>query len=216
MAEILVVRHGQASFGADNYDELSDLGRKQGQLLGETLRAMGWQPDRAITGSLARQKQTLEEMGFSVQAEEHSGWNEYDFHDLLNQRFGGQAPDDVITDRKTHFRALRDTLAEWQDGGIQSARETWAQFTARVEAARSHAAACDAERILVVSSGGVIARLVAATLEVPDRQMITLNLQVKNTSLTRFISSKRRFFLHEFNSVPQFHDAARAELMSYS
>lgn len=216
MAEILVVRHGQASFGADNYDELSDLGRRQGQLLGETLRAMGWQPDRAITGSLARQKQTLDAMGFSVCAEEHSGWNEYDFHDLLHQRFGGQAPDDVITDRKTHFRALRDTLAEWQDGGVETAKESWAEFAARVEAARKHAADTEAERILVISSGGVIARLVAATLEVPDRQMIALNLQVKNTSVTRFISSKGRFYLHEFNSVPQFHDAERAELMSYS
>ena len=41
MAEILVVRHGQASFGADNYDELSEKGRNQGRLLGDTLRAMG-------------------------------------------------------------------------------------------------------------------------------------------------------------------------------
>ena len=216
MAEILVVRHGQASFGADNYDELSDLGRRQGRLLGETLRAMGWYPDRTITGSLLRQKQTLEEMDFPVSGEEHTGWNEYDFHDLLHQRFGGQAPADVITDRKTHFRALRDTLAEWQSGGVATAKESWAEFTARVEAARCHAAQTDAERVLVVSSGGVIARLVAATLEVPDRQMITLNLQVKNTSITRFISSKGRCYLHEVNSVPQFHDAARAELMSYS
>ncbi len=216
MAEILVVRHGQASFGADNYDELSDLGRQQSRLLGETLRAMGWEPDRAITGSLARQKQTLDEMGFSIPKEEHAGWNEYDFHNLLHQRFGGKAPDDVITDRKTHFRALKETLAEWQEGGISTAGESWTEFTARVEAARSHAADTSAERILVVSSGGVIARLVAATLEVPNRQMITLNLQVKNTSVTRFIASKGRFYLHEFNSVPQFHDAARAELMSYS
>ncbi|MDE4132242.1 histidine phosphatase family protein [Phaeobacter sp. QD34_3] len=216
MAEILVVRHGQASFGADNYDQLSDLGRRQGQLLGETLRAMGWHPDRAITGSLARQQQTLEEMGFSLEPEEHAGWNEYDFHDLLHQRYGGKAPDEVITDRKSHFRALRETLAEWQQGGVTGASESWKDFTARVEDARQHAADTAAERVLVVSSGGVIARLVAATLQVPDAQMITLNLQVKNTSLTRFISSKERFFLHEFNAVPHFHDAKRAELMSYS
>lgn len=216
MAEILVVRHGQASFGADNYDQLSDLGRRQGQVLGDTLRAMGWQPDRAITGSLARQKQTLAEMGFSVEPEEHSGWNEYDFHDLLHQRFGGRAPDAVITDRKTHFRALRETLGEWQRGGIPTAGESWTAFTDRVEAARRHATDTEAERVLVVSSGGVIARLVSATLQVPDPQMIALNLQIKNTSLTRFFSSGERFFLHEFNSVPHFHDAKRAELMSYS
>ncbi|MEN8739304.1 MAG: histidine phosphatase family protein [Phaeobacter gallaeciensis] len=216
MAEILVVRHGQASFGADNYDELSEKGRNQGRLLGDTLRAMDWTPDRAITGTLARQKQTLQEMGFDVAPEEHAGWNEYDFHDLLHSRFGGQAPSEVIKDRKTHFRALRETLAEWQQGGVTGASESWAQFIARIEAARQHAAETEAERVLVVSSGGVIARLVAATLQVPDSQMIALNLQVKNTSLTRFISGRGKFFLHEFNSVPHFHDAERAKLMSYS
>ncbi|KPD11201.1 histidine phosphatase family protein [Phaeobacter sp. 11ANDIMAR09] len=216
MAELLIVRHGQASFGADNYDELSDLGRQQSRALGDTLRGLGWVPDRMITGSLSRQKQTLEEMGFAGPVGEHRGWNEYDFHDLLHSRFGGRAPRDVITDRKTHFRALKDTLADWQKGGISQARESWVQFCERIEQARVDAISVQAERVLVVSSGGVIARLVAASLAIPNDQMIALNLQIKNTSTSRFVFSGEKFFLHEFNSVPHFHNQERAELLTYS
>lgn len=216
MAELIVVRHGQASFGATNYDELSDLGRQQSRALGETLRALDWVPDRVITGSLERQKQTLAEIGFDTPAEQHAGWNEYDFHDLLHSRFGGQAPTEVITDRKTHFRALRETLADWQLGGIPEARESWLEFCARIEQARLHAVQESAERVLVVSSGGAISRLIAACLDLPNEQMIALNLQVKNSSTSRFVFSKEKFFLHEFNSVPHFHSVERAALMTYS
>lgn len=216
MAELLIVRHGQASFGAANYDELSDLGRQQARVLGETLRGLGWAPDRMVTGSLVRQKQTLAEMGFEGTADEHAGWNEYDFHDLLHSRYGGRAPEDVITDRKTHFRALRETLVDWQQGGIAEARETWQAFCDRVEQARCHAVEPGSERVLVVSSGGAIARLVAATLQLPNEQMIALNLQIKNSSTSRFVFSKGKFFLHEFNSVPHFHNQDLAALMTYS
>lgn len=216
MAELLVVRHGQASFGADNYDLLSDLGRQQARALGDTLRALDWVPDRVITGSLVRQQQTLAEMNIDREPENHVGWNEYDFHDLLHSRFGGQAPDDVITDRKTHFRALRETLAIWQQTGIPQARETWQDFCTRIEAARLHAVSQSCARVLVVSSGGAIARLVSASLQVPNEQMIALNLQIKNSSVSRFIFSKERFFLHEFNSVPHLYNQDRATLMTYS
>ena len=46
--------------------------------------------------------------------------------------------------------------------------------------------------------------------------MMALNLQVKNTSMTRFFFSRGRFFLHEFNATPHFADASRAKLLSYS
>ena len=34
MSELHLVRHAQASFGSDNYDQLSDLGHRQSRLLG--------------------------------------------------------------------------------------------------------------------------------------------------------------------------------------
>ena len=216
MSELLVIRHGQASFGQDNYDVLSDLGHRQAKAVGDVLRAMDWAPDRVITGSLERQKDTLSSMGFASPPEVHNGFNEYDFGDLLNARFKGDVPDLVKGDRKTHFRALRETVFEWQDAAFDGAAETYAEFAARVEAARAFAVDTDAKRVLVVSSGGVIGQLTSTALGAPKRQMMTLNLQVKNTAMTRFMFSGASFSLHEFNSVPHFMTAAGAALLSYS
>ncbi|MEP4196209.1 MAG: histidine phosphatase family protein [Aliishimia sp.] len=213
MAELLVIRHGQASFGADNYDQLSDLGVKQSQAVGAYLRAQGWVPDRVVTGTLERQKDTALGMGLTPD-DTHAGFNEYDFHDLLHTRFGGQAPHDVMQDRKTHFRTLRETIIDWQGGGIEGAQESWSDFTTRIKSAQDHATQPGAKKVLVVASGGVIGQMVAAALSAPSVMMMELNLQIKNASITRFVFSPGRIMLTEFNTTP--YVDAQPDLLSYS
>jgi len=216
MGELLVIRHGQASFGADDYDQLSDLGHRQSELVGASLRDAGWVPDRLITGTLRRQQETLASMGFEEPPEIHAGLNEYDFHDLLSVRFAGKVPDPVRHDRKTHFRTLRETIFDWQSGGLDGAGESWQDFAIRVAKALRFATETEAKRVLVISSGGTIGQMVASALDAPPRQMVALNLQVKNTSLTRFFFSTHSFSLHEFNATPHFGDADSAKFMTYS
>ena len=60
MATIYLIRHGQASFGSDNYDQLSDLGRRQATLMGEFLRDTGIVLDAAYSGDLSRQRETAQ------------------------------------------------------------------------------------------------------------------------------------------------------------
>lgn len=216
MAELLVIRHGQASFGADDYDVLSDLGRKQARAAGDWLRHMDWVPDRIVTGTLNRQIDTGVEMGFDAAPERHAGLDEYDFSDLLDARFKGDIPDMVRGDRKVHFRTLRETVFAWQNNEIETPSETWAQFAARVEAARSFAVDTNVKRVLVVSSGGVIGQMVAASLQAPAAHMMNLNLQIKNAAMTRFMFSGSLFSLNEFNATPHYATPEGAELMSYS
>ena len=173
-------------------------------------------PDRLVTGTLLRQKETLRSMGFDDAPEEHAGFNEYDFHDLLHVRFNGAVPDTVKGERKTHFRTLRDTILDWQEGGCEGACETWADFEARVLAARVFATDTTARRVLVISSGGVIGQLVATALNAPKAMMMEVNLQVKNSSMTRFVFSGDRFFLNEFNATPHLAPKDRAGLLTYS
>ncbi len=215
MGELLVIRHGQASFGSDNYDKLSELGHRQSAAVGQTLRDMGWVPDRTITGTLTRQKETLASMGFEA-GEEHAGFNEYDFQDLLNARYKGDVPELVKGDRKVHFRTLRETVFQWQADEIENPSESWGTFTGRVEAARLAACATGAERVLAVSSGGVIGQLTAASLGAPDKMMMTLNLQIKNTSITKFVFTNAAFFLHEFNATPHMMSGDAAGMLTYS
>jgi len=216
MAELIVVRHGQASFGADNYDQLSENGYRQSEMAGAALRAVGWVPDRLVTGTLTRQQETLRAMGFDEAPQIHAGFNEYDFYDLLAVRYGGKMPDQVRHDRKTHFRALHETLREWQGGGLDGASESWVDFRTRVAAAREFATRPDARRVLVISSGGTIGQLVASSLFAPTEQMIELNLQIKNTSMTRFMFSGNRFTLQEFNATPHFASLEQVKMMTYS
>ena len=216
VAELLVIRHGQASFGQENYDVLSDLGHQQSRAVGALLKELNWVPDRMITGTLTRQKDTLSSMGFDQAAEEHAGFNEYDFADLLNARFKGDIPDLVKGDRKVHFRTLKETVYAWQDDAFDGARETYGAFAARVEAARAFATDTDAKRVLVVSSGGVIGQMTSVALGAPNRQMMNLNLQIKNTALTRFMFSGAAFSLNEFNATPHFMSPEGAGLLSYS
>lgn len=216
MAELIVVRHGQAAFGQVNYDQLSDLGHKQAELAGKVLAEMGWVPDRLITGTLERQRDTMTSMGFTGAREEHAGFNEYDFNDLLHARYDGNVPDVVKGERKTHFRTLRETVFEWQDGGLPSASESWTDFETRVAAALNFATDTEARRVLVVSSGGVIGQLVASAMQAPTRMMMEVNLQIKNASINRFVFSKGRVFVQGFNATPHLDTTETAHLMTYS
>ena len=91
--------------------------------------------------------------------------NEYDFTGLLNARFAdGKAPAGLHTDRKTHFRLLRETLALWQNGEIAKPPETWVTFEARLKRAQQAIFELQGDTILVVSSGGAISKIVANAL----------------------------------------------------
>src|SRR4051812_6552642 len=82
MGTLYLVRHGQASFGADDYDNLSDLGHRQSVRLGESFAHQGVRFDGLIAGTLRRHKQTLAGILQGMdQAGEHLAWdglNEYD------------------------------------------------------------------------------------------------------------------------------------------
>ena len=207
----MIVRHGQASFGAENYDQLSNLGVRQAETLGSYLRSIGWVPDRLITGSLARQIQTLEALGFEGVREEHTGFNEYDLDGSRKSELNRVASDG---DRKTYFRGLRDLVLEWQRDAELGTEESWQNFCDRTEGAMSFATKTEARRVLVVSSGGVIGQVVRAVLQAPPPMMMELNLQVRNSSFTRLVFSSQRRMLHVFNAAP--HLDAAPDLTSYA
>jgi broad specificity phosphatase PhoE len=218
--ELWLIRHAQASFGAADYDNLSDLGHRQSRALGAAIAELGFTPDAAWIGAQKRHRQTLDGimagMGRQMAPQIHAGWNEFDFTGLLNARFDGQdAPDGIHTDRKTHFRALRDTVLMWQRGAITAPPEDYADFTARVADARAAVRSSGIKRALVVSSGGAIGQTVAQIMDAPADAMIRLQLQVKNCAIARLILSDKGDHLASFNETPHI-CAATEELLSYS
>ena len=135
MAELILIRHAQASFGAADYDVLSERGHRQARALGLALKAHGTRPDAVFTGTQRRHRETLaglaEELVLPA-ASAHPGLDEFDAGALLLAHNDGAVPDDLHSDRRVFFRALRDAVVAWQAGGLAAAPETYAAFRARV------------------------------------------------------------------------------------
>jgi broad specificity phosphatase PhoE len=221
--KIIFVRHGQAQFGQANYDKLSEVGHEQAVALGKAIFEQGITIDHWVSGDMVRHAETLRgiSQGMRTQVSHQivtPDLNEYDFTGQLNARFvGSKAPVGLHTDRKTHFRALRETLALWQNDKILNPPESWAAFETRLKRAQQTIFGLEGDTILVVSSGGAISKIVANALGVSHAKQVDLQLQIKNASMSTFIYSRRTggFFLNAFNETP-FVSARTQHLLTYS
>jgi broad specificity phosphatase PhoE len=220
MAELVLVRHGQASFGADDYDKLSELGWQQSRWLGEYFAERGAVFDRVFRGSLRRHAETLagigEGMGQALAGSEDARLNEYQA-DVLLRAHTGKAAFQKEGDRREHFRILREALYGWCEGSLQcSEHPPFADFRSEVLAALTAARAGTAKRILVVSSGGPISTILASVLGMPHRGVVDLNLQIRNTGITELQAGASRIHCVSFNNVPHLDRPDRKGALTYS
>lgn len=209
MAEIFLIRHGQASFDAENYDQLSALGEQQSLWLGQYFAERDIVFDQVFSGKQARHTQTLNGIAASYthmpQAEQLSGLNEYDFESLI--RALGEEHKALRVDRsvgkQNFYRALKKILILWQMDQLEGEpAESFVVFLARVESSLRKLQQSDAKRILVVSSGGPISAMVALALKAPSMSAIDLNLQIYNSSITRLYSNTEAIHVSSFNGIP--------------
>lgn len=220
MAELILVRHGQASFGAEDYDKLSELGWRQSRWLGEHFAERGAAFDRVIRGSLRRHAETLagiaEGLGRPLEGGEDPRLNEYDSHALLGAHLKGR-PMPAGGDRREHFRILREAMYAWTDGTLAGApHEPFAEFRRRVLAALADLRMGAAKRVLVVSSGGPISTILAEVLRMPASGVVDLNLQTRNTGVTELQAGANRIHCVSFNNVPHLDRPDRAGTLTYS
>ncbi|WP_084168654.1 histidine phosphatase family protein [Paraburkholderia acidipaludis] len=161
MAELYLVRHGQASLGTDNYDQLSTTGEQQCVWLGEHFARNGIRFDRIVCGTLRRHAQTLDAIrralpGLPAEREIHPGLDEYDFHALfraLGDEHRGLA-ESVNGNPRDFFKALRQVLHLWTEGALdERVPETWQAFQQRVADARATIQRGEAQRVLAITSG---------------------------------------------------------------
>ena len=224
MAELILVRHGQASFGADDYDKLSELGWRQSRWLGEYFAERSATFDRVVRGSLRRHSETLagigEGMDRPLAAEEDARLDEYDSHFLLRAHLKGK-PMPLGGDRREHFRILREAMYAWTDGALLGKPgghplEPFAAFRGRVLAALAAMRKGAAKRVLVVSSGGPISTILAEVLGMPLRGVVDLNLQTRNTGITELQAGASRIHCVSFNNVPHLDRPDRDGALTYS
>jgi broad specificity phosphatase PhoE len=210
MGTLYLVRHGQASFGAADYDALSELGHKQSLRLGRYWRERGIGFDAVITGTLRRHRETWEGIaeGLSLSQREVLPWpglNEYDSAAVIATIHPAklEKPDTPELYRH-HFRLLREGLAAWMQGRAAPAgMPSYIDFLAGVTTALDHVRERHhGARVLVVSSGGPISTAVGHVLRTPPETTIELNLRLRNTAVTEFAFTPKRHMLVTYNTLP--------------
>ena len=227
MSVLYIVRHGQASFFTDDYDQLSPKGVEQSRLLGKYWVENQVEIDEVYSGSLARQLQTAEAVGESFRQAGKSwpevqvlrGLNEYGADNVLGHlraelvekhehvRRLSEEFERATEERERYrtFHLLLETLMRFYIAGDYESDgfETWRQFHDRVIGALAHIRSQDrrGRRVAVFTSGGPIGVSVQTTLEAPEQQAGELNWRVHNASVTLFTFRADRISLDQFNSI---------------
>lgn len=225
MARFYLVRHGQASFGSDDYDKLSPLGHQQSQWLGAYFKQRHIQFDAVVCGDLVRHQETVEGifsgLGTSMVPDRQTGLNELDF-EQISRVFATQKALTMPTKDappSEFYRLLKSALYAWQDEEItSSALETWREFSQRVGDAFAHIQAQyhSQENVLIVSSGGVIGTFAHQLLNTPPKMMVELNMQAYNSGITQGFFNQHVYRLGTFNHVSHLDRPGREHAMTYS
>lgn len=236
MGDIYLIRHGQASFGADDYDVLSPVGRRQSEALGAHLAQLGLRLDRCLAGGLRRQQDTarlaLDAMAMAGCAvpdlETDPAFDEFDAEGVIRGLLPALLPDEpnalnVLRDacqRPGEFQRLFAQLVQhWHEGRYNPIEglESWSSFTDRVNAGldRVLAGASTGDSIAIFTSGGSIAALLHRITGITPAQAFTLNWQIINTSLSLLKFRGRDVTLASFNSQAHVRLLKAPELLTY-
>ena len=235
MATIYLVRHGQASFGQQDYDKLSPIGEQQALITGEWLQSIGKNLSLFGCGTLFRQRQTLagicEGMKHTDTATTQkpdlvlSGLNELDVDDIMLSTYPDFACrrqlDRHVAQKpnpsQAFFEMYRSAIAQWaSEEDVHKYKESWQAFKERtLNAVLTTASELqDNQSALLVSSGGVISSIVLQLLGAPDANAFQINRHIRNASITTIEARKGKLGLHGFNSYAHLEQAGERKLIT--
>lgn len=229
MGQIYLVRHGQASFGSADYDQLSELGLQQARLLGAWYARSGQVFHRVVTGAMRRHRQTAEACmaALSAQSGAEGDWqidadfNEYDHHEVMVRHCPEFDDPDAVKrflasgpKAKYAFQEMfQAAMARWMSGAHDADyREPWPVFRLRCVAALERLAnparhadvaapvPTASQAIIVFTSGGTIATLCQHLLGLGDRQTADLNWTLVNCGVTKLLYRPGRMSLSYLNN----------------
>ncbi|RJG06819.1 histidine phosphatase family protein [Noviherbaspirillum cavernae] len=234
MGQIYLIRHGQASFGSENYDELSALGHEQARLLGEWFANGKQQFHRIVTGDLKRHRQTANAciavlpMASRVDLDWQTdpGFNEYDHHEVMIRH----RPEFDDPAAVKHFFAttenaryvfqqyFQESMARWMSGEHDADyREPWSAFRTRVVSAlqRLIESAGQSQSIAVFTSGGTISTIAQHLLGLPDQKVAELNWSLVNCAITKLLYRRGAVSLSYLNNFAHLEWLGQPESVTY-
>jgi broad specificity phosphatase PhoE len=211
MSVVLLIRHGQASFGEPDYDRLTPLGVSQARRLGEALSPRLPGALTLLTGTQRRHAETAQAFssaaGIETPATAVAGFDEFDHRELLTL---APAADDINA-------LLSAAVGRWI-GGLFDAeyREPWPAFRARCTAAVEDIArtAGRASTTIVFTSAGPIAAVSQALLDLPDAAVPRLMAAFVNCGITKLVFGSAGLRLSTLNDHAHFEGECR-RLLTY-
>jgi broad specificity phosphatase PhoE len=225
VSEFYLVRHGQASFGAQNYDKLSDLGHQQAIWLGEYFAQRQMAFSGLYRGDMVRHQETadgiLSGLLSPVPIQICPGFNEFDFKNI-GEVYGQLNPQGALPDNALpadFYRLLKRAMLAWSQDLLPAEllTETWADFQLRVTESLQLVCGQKADKpALIVSSGGAISMLMSLVLGLNASQVIELNMQIKNTSVSHFYYNSSTVRLSSFNNIGHLDRADRVDAVTFS
>ena len=213
MSTLILMRHGQASFGAARYDALSELGQAQARATGLWLRNQGLQPNVVLHGPRQRQAGTaallLKESGFGIPSHQHTALDEFaegeEIFSAAEQLLGRSMALDAGRSRLDVLHDYDATCCAWANGEVTIPdRLSLKDFRAQLSqwlSAHTHAQQASGQVELVVTSAGSIAALMCEVMGLPDSSWYSLLRVIRNASLTEVLYSKGKVSLLSFNGV---------------
>ncbi|HDP25405.1 MAG TPA: histidine phosphatase family protein [Deltaproteobacteria bacterium] len=235
MSMIYLVRHGQASFGQDNYDLLSPLGKKQSRILAQFFLDTGLTPDALYSGALSRQQATAQEFYSLYQAQGKmlpdlellDELNEYETSAIVTDLFPAMAEDDpslhddlerMYKDKESFKRVFEAAMLRWVSGNHATpGHEQWSAFVDRISRALKQIIRINGrgKTIVAFTSGGPIAASLVSVLGISGEMAMRLNWQIINTSYTRYMYKADRITLAGFNSIAHLELAKDPGVITY-
>ena len=235
MSEIYLFRHGQASFGADNYDKLSPNGVKQAQILARHLVQTGKSFDAIYFGEMERQQKTAQEFIDycsknqleTPQPTILDAFNEYDSVAVWQALVPELAQEDpsiakdmaeIAGEKKAFQRVFSKVMDRWISDSYQAAGiPNWNDFKQRVrqgleDLITRHGAG---KQIAIFTSGGPISVVVQAALDLTDPKTLEVSWQLMNASVTRIKYNSRGIMLAVFNDVTHLELEGDERLLTY-
>lgn len=214
MSVLVLMRHGQASFGADAYDALSGVGHAQARVTGAWLREREVRPGRLWQGPRQRHAQTaqglLDSAGLALEALTTDGLDEFgDGEEVLaaaERLFGRPMSGAQAPSRREQLQCYDRVIAGWAAGELEiPGRQAFVDFRRQVrgwlDGITADGAGAAGRHELAVTSAGVVSAAVCEVLQLPDAQWYELLRVIHNASFTEIVFSSGRRSLRSFNAV---------------
>ena len=211
MSTLYLVRHGQACFGSERYDQLSPLGQRQAAAAGAYLasralsfhdiycgpRRRHWETLRIMLGECAQTATPLETRGLDEFADAEQILSSAERH------FGVSVHSDPSLSPARRLSLYGSMLSAWVNGnGVIDGSPSVAEFRDSVRSwLTQHRRSSPSGRCtLAVTSAGTIAVVLCEVLDLPVERMLQFASVINNASITEVVYTPERISLRSFNT----------------